>query len=784
MREVEIALLGNPNCGKTTVFNALTGARQRVGNWPGVTVEKKTGRYVLDGQIVNVVDLPGTYALEHETHGLSEDERIARDYALTGEADLIVNVIDAANLQRNLYLTFQLLDLGRPVLVVLNMMDAVAARGEEIDIPALQAALGCPVIGISANRSKGIAELKTALIAAATNPRLPAAPQTLTTERATELATLANASANLQQHTRWQLLGLLQSTPVHLELHSQEQAALTTLQQQWGAPFDDEIDIAVASARYEAIDSLCQQVISRPRLAGEALTSKLDRIALHRIWGIPVFLGAMYLMFLLSIKVGSAFVDFFDILSGTLFVKGMTELLSSLGSPEWLTVFIANGIGGGVQTVSTFIPVIAAMFLCLSFLEDSGYLARAAMVTDRVMHKLGLPGKAFVPMLVGFGCNVPAIMGTRTLDTVRDRLQAIMMIPYMSCGARLPVYALFAAAFFPTNGQNVVFALYLTGIAVAAATGLILKHTLLPGKATPFVMELPPYRMPTLSSLLLRSWDRLKAFILKAGKAIVAVVMILNIFNSLGTDGSFGNEDTEKSVLASVSQKISVVFEPMGVSRENWPATVGIFTGIFAKEAVVGTLDALYTGIAAKDNPAADGAKAKEEKAFSLTEGVQDALASVPKGLTDVTKSFTDPLGLSLGDVEKAEAAGEVHTDTFGVMRQMFGSTAAAMAYLLFVLLYLPCVAAMGAVYRETGLRWTLLVAAWSFSMAWGGGTVWYQAAQLATSPLRAGSWLAGLAVLALLALILLRRIGQRSGARRVSAPLPTQACSSGSCCQ
>lgn len=782
MRELHVALLGNPNCGKTTLFNALTGARQRVGNWPGVTVEKKTGRFTLDEQIVNVIDLPGTYALEYETQGLSEDERIARDYALTGEADLIVNVVDAANLQRNLYLTYQLLDLGRPVLVVLNMMDAVSAKGEEIDLPALQAALGCPVIGITASRSKGIADLKATLIQAGTNPRRPATPQTLTSQHAADLSTLANASANLQQQSRWQLLGLLQNTQLHLELHGPEQAALSALQQKWGEPFDGELDIAIASARYEAIDLLCQQAISRPRLAGEALTGKLDGIALHRIWGIPIFLGAMYLMFLLSINVGSAFIDFFDILTGTLLVDGMSELLGSFGTPEWLTVFIADGIGGGIQTVSTFIPVIAAMFLCLSFLEDSGYLARAAMVTDRVMHKLGLPGKAFVPMLVGFGCNVPAIMGTRTLDSVRDRLQAIMMIPYMSCGARLPVYALFAAAFFPTNGQNVVFALYLAGILAAAATGLILKHTLLPGKATPFVMELPPYRMPTLQSLLLRTWDRLKAFIIKAGKAIVAVVMILNVLNSLGTDGSFGNEDTEKSILTSVSQHISVIFEPMGVSRENWPATVGIFTGIFAKEAVVGTLDTLYTGIAAKGKD--DAGAAEEEQAFSLSGGIQEAFASIPAGLADVAGSLTDPLGLSLGDVEAGEAAGEVNTDTFGMMRQMFGSTAAAMAYLLFVLLYLPCVAAMGAVYRESGLRWTLLVAAWSFSMAWGSGTAWYQAAQFAISPLSASAWLLALATLASLAIFLLRRAGQRGDISQISPATPAAACTNGSCCQ
>ncbi|MBS1155365.1 MAG: feoB 1 [Proteobacteria bacterium] len=780
MHEIEIALLGNPNCGKTTVFNALTGARQRVGNWPGVTVEKKIGRFNRHGRTINVVDLPGTYALEHEIHGLSDDERIARDYAMAGEADLIVNVIDASNLQRNLYLTFQLLDLGRPMLVVLNMMDSVEDRGEEIDIPALQTALGCPVIGIAASRNRGIAELKDVIFHAAEKPVPPIGTQTLPAAHATALSALSAASENLAGQSRWHLLGLVQNGDSDKALNDKEISALQNLQQSWGSSFDGEIDIAIASARYEAIDALCKGVFSRPLEAGEALTSKLDRIALHRIWGIPVFLGAMYLMFLLSINVGSAFIDFFDVLAGTLFVEGATEVLSQIGTPEWLTVFIANGIGGGIQTVSTFIPVIAAMFLCLSFLEDSGYLARAAMVTDRAMNKLGLPGKAFVPMLVGFGCNVPAIMGTRTLDSVRDRLQAVMMIPFMSCGARLPVYALFAAAFFPTNGQNVVFALYLAGIIVASATGLILKHTLLPGKSTPFVMELPPYRMPTLKGLLLRSWDRLKVFILNAGKIIVGVVMVLNILNSLGTDGSFGNENTEKSVLTSVSQHVSVVFEPMGVSRENWPATVGIFTGIFAKEAVVGTLDSLYTSIAAKDN------KEEEEKEpYSLPGGIQKAWETIPENLGKLGDSLADPLGINLGDVEAAEAAGdEINKDNFAVMRQLFGSTAAAIAYLLFVLLYIPCVAALGAVYRETGSRWTLLVAGWAFAMAWGSGTLWYQAAQLGTSPLSAGSWIVSLVLAAALGIVLLRRAGQRAGEIRASAPAQEKACASGSCCQ
>jgi len=775
--QLNIALVGNPNCGKTTVFNALTGSRQRVGNWPGVTVEKKTGRFQYQQDTVVVTDLPGTYSLEREEQGGSEDERIAREYVLHQGADLIVNIIDASNLHRNLYLTGQLLDLERPMLVVLNMIDEVHGRGETIDLEVLQQSLDCPVVAISASRGHGMAALKQAIISAAKQAIKPTQSKTLGAGLATQLSELlqqAGSASLLSRMHRWSLLECVQSS--HNEpdaLTVEERRLLAKLRDTLGLPFEGELDIAIASARYEAINQVCHQAIARPREAGISLTERLDRVALHRVWGVPLFFAVMYLMFLLSINLGSCFIDFFDILSDTLLVKGVGHLLVSAGAPTWLTVILAQGVGGGIKTVSTFIPVIAAMFLCLSFLEDSGYLARAAMVMDRVMRIIGLPGKAFVPMLVGFGCNVPAIMGTRTLDNTRDRLLSITMIPYMSCGARLPVYALFAAAFFPRNGQNVVFGLYLTGIAVAAITGLILKHTLLPGEASPFVMELPPYRLPTLRGLLTRAWDRLQGFILRAGKAIVIVVAILNLLNTLGTDGSFGNENTDHSLLATISRHVTPVFEPMGVQPDNWPATVGIFTGVFAKEAVVGTLDALYTSMARNN------AKGEPEEPYSVSAGIAKAFASVPEKLSALGSALSDPLGLNVGDVNNEQLTAkerEVHTSTFGQMRLLFGTAAAGMAYLLFVLLYLPCVAAMGAVYRETNLRWTLLVASWSFVMAWSTGTLYFQSARLAAGGSSALGWLIGIPLIAVLLVLALRIYGRQPGRLPVGT-LPATAC-------
>ena len=340
-------------------------------------------------------------------------------------------------------------------------------------------------------------------------------------------------------------------------------------------------------------------VLTRTGEVGRNLSDRIDRVVLNRVLGIPIFLAVMYAMFMLTINVGGAFIDFFDILFGTILVDGFGALLGRLGSPDWLTALLADGVGGGIQTVATFIPIIGCLFLCLSALEDSGYMARAAFVMDRFMRTIGLPGKSFVPLIVGFGCNVPAIMAARTLENQRDRTMTIVMAPFMSCGARLPVYALFAAAFFPVGGQNLVFGLYLVGIGAAVLTGLVLKRTLLQGETSPFIMELPPYHLPAIGNVMIRTWDRLKGFVLRAGRVIVGVVVVIAFLNSWGSDGSFGNQDSDKSVLASIGRAMVPVFQPMGIDEDNWPATVGIFTGLLAKEAVVGTLDALYGGLAA-----------------------------------------------------------------------------------------------------------------------------------------------------------------------------------------
>ncbi|MEO1134728.1 MAG: ferrous iron transport protein B, partial [Cyanobacteria bacterium J06639_1] len=552
MTDVTIALMGNPNCGKTTLFNELTGANQRVGNWPGVTVDRKEGSYRDGHRTIALVDLPGIYAIDAEDEGSSLDEAIARDYLLSGEAHAVVNIVDASNLERNLYLTTQILEMGVPLVVALNMVDVAREGGTEVDPHLLSERLGCPVVPMVASRGEGIDALRDRLSSDGwQRPYTRVVYPSAIEEALAELTPAVASTETPLPRDRWTALKLLEYGSGRVASASPELLSrVSEHQQRVQQVLGEDIDIAIADSRYSYAHRLVNDTVTRRGQVSLTKSDKIDRVVLNRWLGIPIFLGVMYLLFMFTINVGSAFIDFFDILFGTVFVDGFGRLLSAIGTPELVRVVLADGMGGGIQTVATFIPVIGCLFLFLAFLEDSGYMARAAFVMDRFMRFVGLPGKSFVPMLVGFGCNVPAIMATRTLESRRDRILTILMNPFMSCGARLPVYALFAAAFFPAAGQNVVFLLYLIGMGMAVFTGLVMKHTLLQGEAAPFVMELPTYHLPTLKGVLIRTWERLKAFTLRAGKVIVIMVMILSLLSSIGTDASFGNEDSENSILS------------------------------------------------------------------------------------------------------------------------------------------------------------------------------------------------------------------------------------------
>ncbi|MBN2906599.1 MAG: Fe(2+) transporter permease subunit FeoB [Rhodobacteraceae bacterium] len=770
MTAFTVATAGNPNCGKTTLFNALTGARQRVGNWAGVTVDRKEGSFSHAGAAVTVVDLPGTYSLGSISDS-GMDESIARDYILSGEPDLVINIVDASNLERNLYLTAQLVEMRVPMIVALNMLDMAEEKGLRVDPEALANRIGCPVIPIVATRKKGIDALKDAIVAAAAAPEPPKATVShphAVEEALTGLIPLLGAVAEENGvDTRWLAVKLLDGDAQAGSMAGPELTAKAD-EARLGVEdlLDEDIDILLADSRYGFANGLARSSSRRTHRISRSLSDRIDGVVLNRVLGIPIFLVIMYLMFLFAINFASAFIDFFDILVGTLLVDWPSEVLTGLGAPAWIIALLPQGVGAGIQTVATFIPVIGFLFLFLTFLEDSGYMARAAFVMDRSMRAIGLPGKSFIPMILGFGCTVPAVMAARTLDNRRDRIMTVMMAPFMSCGARLPVYALFAAAFFPAGGQNIVFLLYVIGIAAAVLTGLVLKSTLLRGQTSPLIMELPPYHIPTLKSVLHTTWDRLKAFLFKAGKMIVAVVVLLGFLNSIGTDGSFNNQDTEKSALASIGRTITPVFEPMGIHEDNWPATVGLFTGIFAKEAVVGTLNALY-GQMVEDGDA----DAQDE--FSVMAGIGAALASIPANLSDAVASIADPLGLNIGDVANAESAAAqqgVKADVFGAMAARFDGSAGALAYMLAILLYMPCVAATSAIWRETGAKWTFFAVGWTTGLAYGAAVITYQASRLSTQPVAAMSWIAGILSLFTVALVAMRLAsGPKAWGRRAA---------------
>jgi len=690
-----IALLGNPNCGKTTVFNLLTGARQKVGNWPGVTVEKKTGHFSLGDEQVELIDLPGVYSLEQVYQGL--DEKIAKDFIEQGDADLVINLVDATNLERSLVLTQQLAEQGIPYIIVLNMLDVAKQQGLSIRPEKLQHQLGVPVISMTASKREGLEDLKAALAAVQTAPR-QRSPKPLGEE------TLVTEDPILQRYHRSRQLsnGVVEVSPTH-----------------------------------------------------DSLSERIDNVVLNKWLGVPFFLLMIYLMFTFAVNLGAVFIDFFDILFAAVLVDGSTWLLTLVSAPDLIITLVAQGLGGGITLVATFIPVIGFLYLCLSLLEDSGYMSRAAFVIDRLMSGIGLPGNAFVPLIVGFGCNVPAVMAARTLGRESDRLMTISMAPFMSCGARLTVYALFAAAFFQHNGQNIVFGLYLLGIALAVFTGWIFRKQLFKDEITPSFQEMPAYHVPVIRNILITTWFRLRGFVVRAGKTIVSVVIVLSFLNSVSTDFTFGNEDSENSVLSVIGKSITPAFAPMGISEDNWPATVGLFTGMFAKEAIVGTLDALYS----------DPSDSSDGSAPDLVAAVAEAIGSIGAELAALGGALTDPLGISIGDVTDLDAVTEaqgVEDTTLTNMATLFNSPFSAFCYLVFVLLYAPCVAVLGAVNKEAGWQWTLLVFSWCTGLAYITATVIYQIGVFREDPLFSSLWITSMLTILIVFITNLKRLSRK----------------------
>ena len=645
MKELIVGLAGNPNVGKTTVFNQLTGMRQHVGNWPGKTVERAEGSFKHGDYEYDVVDLPGNYALSAH----SMEEIVSRDFIVDDDSDVIINVVDAANLERNLYLTVQMMELGANLVLALNMNDFAKKKDHIINIDLMSELLGFPVIEINAKNKEGFDELLTTVEKASANPvdsSLKLSYGNELKQHLGELQELIEQDSNLLDvPSVWTAIKLLEKDSIVIQKVQQSSMSSKIMREvdkvakHLSDVYDEGAEEVIANARYAFIDGLMAEAVKRPAVEKETTTDKIDKIVTNRLLAPFIFLIIMWALFQLTFTIGAPFQDMIDELFGVI-----AEWVGGFIANEYLASFICDGIIGGVGGVLTFLPIIILMFLFLSILEDCGYLARAAFTLDIVMHKIvGLHGKAFIPMILGFGCGVPAIMATRTMENEGDRMLAMMLVPFMSCTARLPIYAIFIAAFFAENQGNVLLAIYLLGIVVALIVAAILKRTMFKGLSTPFVMELPTYKIPSVKGVLLHTWEKVKGFLRKAGTIILACSIVLWILQNIYP---WGGTEPQMSLLGMIGTVIAPIFTPLGFGT--WQAAVAIIAGLAAKEVVVAT--------------------------FGTLAGMEE---DDEEGITSLIHDTFTPLS--------------------------------AFSFMAFTLLYTPCFAAIGAIKQETNsYKWAL----------------------------------------------------------------------------
>ena len=656
-----IALIGNPNSGKTTLFNAITGSNQHVGNWPGVTVEKKEGKLKYNGIIYNIVDLPGTYSLG----AYSEDEVVARDYIIKGNPDVVINVVDATNISRNLYLTTQLLEMGTKVIIALNMMDEAKVKNIEIDLEDLSSGLGVPVIATIAAKRKGIDALMDKAISMIKEelPNYTHISYGEDIDKEIDILKGLLEGSDFEYPNDWIAIKALEGDKDILNHIKSKKEVTEKLASLGDKALDYELEIV--DRRYNFIGNIIRTSLEKPNESQITITDRIDKAVTNKFLGIPIFALIMYAVFQLTFVIGS------DLLGG--YIEGWIESLSgsvsslliSTNAPEWLISFLIEAVISGVGAIVVFVPLIMVLYFFLGILEDTGYMARAAYVMDGLMRALGLHGKTFISMIIGFGCNVPGIMSTRTLESKKDRMIALLINPFMSCGARIPIYLVFIAAFFPNNGGIVLFSIYALGILVALLVGKIFSKTLFKGESSHFIMELPPYRLPSMMSVLRDMWDKVWDFLKRAGTIIFAVVTILWILSvfPLGVQPY-----SQESLLGIIGTFIAPIFAPAGFGT--WQASVSLFAGIAAKEAVVAILGMVYAGV---------------------SEG-SELVTSIQSVFTPLT----------------------------------------AISFMVMTLLYTPCAAVIATVKKETNsYKWAIFMALYTFAIGWIGAVLVYQVGSL-----------------------------------------------------
>ena len=695
--EYKIALAGNPNCGKTTMFNDLTGSSQYVGNWPGVTVEKKEGKLRTNKQAI-IQDLPGIYSLSPYTL----EEVVTRNYLVGEHPDAMINIVDASNLERNLYLTTQLLEIGVPMVIALNMMDLVRKNGDQIDLKKLSEQLGCPIIQTSAVKGEGSSEVAQAALSLAQSNAAPPAPLVFSEQLEDILHTISHLIQGRcpAQNLRWYTIKLFERDEKALEQLSLDQSILDeieSLRKQAEELFDDDTESIITHERYLTIANLLKGCYRKKANRQLTTSDKIDRIVTNRILALPIFALVMFVIYYLSITtVGTMMTDWVnDVLFTEIIPPAVEGWLVSLNTAPWLQSLLLDGVIAGVGAVLGFLPQMMVLFLLLALLEDCGYMARIAFIMDRIFRRFGLSGKSFIPMLIGLGCGVPAVQASRTIENDRDRKMTIMTTTFIPCSAKLPIIGLIAGALFNGSGW-VATSAYFVGIAAIIVSGIILKKTtLFAGDPAPFVMELPAYHLPSIKGVLIHMWDRLKAFVRKAGTIIFLssiVIWFLSSFNF-----KLQMVDTQQSILSSLGKLIAPLFAPLGWGH--WEAAVGTITGLVAKENVVATL------------------------------------------------------GILFGFAEVAENGDEIWT----LFAQNF-TALSAYSFLVFNLLCAPCFAAIGAIRREMGsAKWTWIAIGYQCIFAYIISLIIFQLGNWFTTGVLSVGTIVGILLLAVMVYLLIR---------------------------
>lgn len=656
---ITIALAGNPNCGKTTLFNELTGSKQHVGNWPGVTVDKKEGVYKKNKEVV-VLDLPGTYSLSP----YSAEEIVARDYIVKEKPDAVINIVDGTSIERNLYLTLQVMETRIPMVIAMNMMDEVEAKGDKIDCQKLSETLGAPVIPIVARNGKGLKELMDAAIEVAKKKQKPEKVTLFDDELESTIEAIADVlGGNDPDECYWQAVKLVENDEVvGKAIAAEKKAAIQSLVDAANKNADGDAEAKIADYRYQYISKVVNGCVKKTHRGHvETKSDKLDKILTNRILALPIFAAVMYILFACTFSENFLFVE--GLPSPGVWLAGLVEEgwgaltgvveggLEAAGASEWVFSLVIDGVMEGIGAVAGFLPLVLVLFLLLSFLEDSGYMARVAFVMDRIFRHFGLSGRSFIPMLMGFGCSVPALMASRTLESDKDRKITMMITPFMSCGAKLPIYAMFAATLFADGNQTmIVFSIYMLGIMVAIISALLLNKFAFKSDTSNFIMELPQYRVPTLKSVLIHAWEKVKGFAIKAGTIIFASTVLIWLLSNFNSGGMC---EMEESFLATIGNGIKWIFVPLGFA--DWRASVGVVTGWIAKENIVATFGQLFGGV---------------------SDEVVEAVMAGEQGLPQISEVF---------------------------------NKVSAYSYMTFNLLCMPCFAAVGAIRREMGsVKWTL----------------------------------------------------------------------------